>query len=138
MSAETPLALLVIEPDPLARDLACVALQSLAPQTAVTAVPDGLEALAQVDTVRPQAVIVSLLLPRLSGLETIRQLRRRLPAGCPILAVSALALPDVVRQAGAAGAGDFVVRPDAASHLVERVRQALARTEQAEARPAAR
>ena len=101
-------------------------LRGLAPDTVVMAAGDGVEALTQVQALRPQAAVVNLLLPRLSGLDTIRQLRARLGTGFPIVAVSALGLREVVQQAVTAGACDFIIRPCDPARIVEKVRAALA------------
>ena len=126
MADELGVTLLLVEPDPLARDLAQAALRGLEPDVTVVTVADGVEALAQAAQARPQAVGLNLLLPRLSGLETIRQLRQQLGPACPILAISALGLREVVQQARAAGASDFIVRPYRPEYLAARVRGALA------------
>jgi two-component system chemotaxis response regulator CheB len=125
------ITVLLVEPDPLARDLARLALQGLRPDTVVLTAADGVEALDQVRALKPQVALVNLLLPRLSGLETIRQLRSRLGMACPILAMSALGWREVVQQAIAAGACDFVVRPCDSARLVEKVRRVLAQAQAA-------
>lgn len=126
MSAETPLLILVVEPDPVARATVSLALRDVAAAVTVTAVADGPAALEAL-TPAPDAALVNLLLPRLSGLDTIRQLRAQLGAGRPILAASALGLKEMVQQARAAGANDFVVKPYEPARVVEKVRAALAR-----------
>lgn len=122
------MTVLLVEPDPLARDVLSLALRGLTPETVVMEAGDGLEALDQVGALKPQAALVNLLLPRLSGLDTIRQLRARLGADFPVVAMSALGLREIVQQAIAAGASDFIVRPCDPARAVEKVRAALART----------
>jgi two-component system response regulator MprA len=123
------LTVLLVEPDPLVRDVLGLALRGLAPEVVVMEACDGLEALAQVSALTPQAALVNLLLPRLSGLDTIRQLHARFGAGVPVVAMSALGLREIVQQAVAAGASDFIVRPCDPARVVEKVRAALARAE---------
>ena len=116
---------LLVEPDPLERDLVQAALRTVTPALTLVAVADGPAALAQAALTPPQVVLLNLLLPRVSGLEIIRQLRQRLGPACPILAVSALGLREVVQQARTAGASDFIVRPYRPEYLAERVQKAL-------------
>lgn len=127
MAVEASLTILLVEPDPLARDLARLALRTLQPEPVVVAVADGVDALTQAAEAPPQLILLSLLLPRLGGLATIRQLRQRLGPACPIIAVSALGLREVVEQAITAGASDFLVKPYAPEQLLERIRAAHSR-----------
>jgi two-component system, OmpR family, response regulator MprA len=90
---------------------------------------DGAEALYRLDTgdVRPDAIVLDLLMPNVDGLETARRLRG---AGnrTPILMLTAR---DEVesRVAGLdAGADDYVVKPFALAELLARLRALLRRT----------
>jgi two-component system, OmpR family, response regulator MprA len=90
---------------------------------------DGAEALYRVDTgdVKPDAIILDVLMPNVDGLETARRLRS---AGnrTPILMLTAR---DEVesRVAGLdAGADDYVVKPFALAELLARLRALLRRT----------
>jgi two-component system response regulator MprA len=90
---------------------------------------DGAEALYRLDTgdVKPDAIILDVLMPNVDGLETARRLRG---AGnrTPILMLTAR---DEVesRVAGLdAGADDYVVKPFALAELLARLRALLRRT----------
>jgi DNA-binding response OmpR family regulator len=84
---------------------------------------DGIQALAAFDRLRPDVVLLDVLLPGLSGLEVARQLRARTDA--PILMVSALDAVDQ-RIAGLdAGADDYVAKPFALEELLARLRAVL-------------
>jgi two-component system, OmpR family, response regulator MprA len=90
---------------------------------------DGAEALYRLDIgdVRPDAIVLDLLMPNVDGLETARRLRG---AGnrTPILMLTAR---DEVesRVAGLdAGADDYVVKPFALAELLARLRALLRRT----------
>jgi DNA-binding NarL/FixJ family response regulator len=67
----------------------------------------GTEALTRVQALRPQVIIIDLVMPDLNGLETIPQLRRMLPdAG--IIALTLMDSTSYRQAALAAGANDFV------------------------------
>jgi two-component system, OmpR family, response regulator MprA len=88
--------------------------------------PDGGRALAQIEASLPDAVILDVLMPGVSGLEVARRLR----AGgnrVPILMLTARAEVDD-RVAGLdAGADDYLVKPFALDELLARLRALLRR-----------
>ena len=91
---------------------------------------DGEEALLRVAETRPDAVLLDLMLPNVSGLEVCRQLRRS-PAtrSVPIIMLTARGEePDRVRGLNS-GADDYVVKPFSPSELIARVRAVIRRAQ---------
>jgi two-component system, OmpR family, phosphate regulon response regulator PhoB len=100
---------------------------------AVSEARDGEEALLQLKEGKPDAVLLDWMLPRLSGLELCRQIRRA-PAwrDLPIIMLTARGEEtDRVRGLDS-GADDYVVKPFSPNELVARLRAVIRR-----ARPAA-
>src|SRR5262249_24721531 len=100
---------------------------------AVSEARDGEEALLQLKEAKPDAVLLDWMLPRLSGLELCRQIRRA-PAwrDLPIIMLTARGEEgDRVRGLDS-GADDYVVKPFSPKELVARLRAVIRR-----ARPAA-
>jgi two-component system response regulator MprA len=88
---------------------------------------DGAEALARVPNVRPDAIVMDVMMPRLGGLEATRALRA---AGndVPILVLTARdAVNDRVDGLDA-GADDYLTKPFALDELLARLRALLRRT----------
>ena len=95
---------------------------------------DGLEALARLSAIRPDAVIMDVMMPRLDGLETTRMLRST-NNDVPILVLTARdAVGDRVDGLDA-GADDYMVKPFALDELLARLR-ALTRRSRPEHQPA--
>jgi DNA-binding response OmpR family regulator len=87
---------------------------------------DGEEGLRIARTERPDLLIVDVMLPRLGGLELIREIRRE-DADMPILVLSAKG-QEADKVAGLAlGADDYVVKPFGLKELLARIGAALRR-----------
>jgi two-component system, OmpR family, response regulator MprA len=88
--------------------------------------PDGGRALAQIEASVPDAVVLDVLMPGVSGLEVARRLRSG-GNRVPILMLTARAEVDD-RVAGLdAGADDYLVKPFALDELLARLRALLRR-----------
>ncbi|MBU2013334.1 MAG: response regulator transcription factor, partial [Gammaproteobacteria bacterium] len=85
----------------------------------------GEQALEQVQESIPSLVVLDLGLPGISGLETCRRLRQRLPL-LPVLVFSMHDELALVRQALDAGASGYLTKRCAPDVLVEAVRKVLA------------
>jgi two-component system response regulator MprA len=92
----------------------------------VSTATDGVEALARLAVLRPDAVIMDVMMPRLDGLEATRSLRS---AGndVPILVLTARdAVGDRVDGLDA-GADDYLAKPFALDELLARIRALVRR-----------
>lgn len=93
---------------------------------------DGESALAHAREVKPQLVVLDLMLPRISGWEVCRALRQdpeyRLPA--PILMLTARGEEADKVLGLELGADDYLVKPFGMNELVARVRALLRRSNQ--------
>lgn len=91
----------------------------------VTVVADGNEAVTTALEMRPDAVVLDLMLPGLDGFAICRELREHVDV--PILVVSARADEDDRVRALEEGADDYVVKPIAPRELLARVRAQVRR-----------
>lgn len=88
----------------------------------------GEEAVKLARTTAPRLIILDVKMRGIDGFETCRRLRRDpTQAGVPILLLTACKTEADLRQAKAAGATDFIVKPFDAERLAARVRHWLAR-----------
>ena len=86
---------------------------------------DGLEALQQVEELQPDLVLLDISLPKLSGIEAARQIRRLSPESKIIFLTSHLH-PEIVQAALEAGACGYVHKEDAPSELLPSLELVLA------------
>ena len=84
---------------------------------------DGEEALGVVATLRPDVVLMDVLMPRLDGIEATRRIRERWP-DVEVVALTTVADGEAVVAAISAGATGYLVKETAGEPLVAAVRAA--------------
>ncbi|NND75814.1 MAG: response regulator transcription factor [Ilumatobacter sp.] len=95
---------------------------------------DGVEALARFDEVEPDLVLLDVMLPRLSGIEVCRQIRKR--SQVPIIMVTAKG-DEIDTVVGLeVGADDYVTKPYRIRELVARMHAVMRRRPDAVPAPA--
>jgi two-component system phosphate regulon response regulator PhoB len=97
---------------------------------AVAEANDGEEALLRVAEDKPDAVLLDLMLPLVSGLEVCRQLRR-MPntRSVPIIMLTARGEESDRVRGLDSGADDYVVKPFSPSELIARLRSVMRRSQ---------
>ncbi len=86
---------------------------------------DGFEALDRFDLVKPDIVLLDVMLPRISGIDVCRQLRKR--SQVPIIMVTAKGAEIDTVVGLEVGADDYVTKPYRIRELVARMRAVLRR-----------
>jgi DNA-binding NtrC family response regulator len=92
----------------------------------VVAADDGREALRKVESARPDLIILDYMMPDLSGLEVLKELRKR-ENDIPVVMITAYGTMERAVEAMKEGAYDFITRPFEPDHIVLVVRKALER-----------
>jgi two-component system response regulator MtrA len=95
-------------------------------------VADGQRALRAFRDVRPDLVLLDLMLPGVDGIEVCRQIRES--AGTPIIMLTAKSDTGDVVAGLEAGADDYVIKPFTPAELVARIRTRLRHEEYGDAR----
>ena len=114
---------LLIEDEPAIADSVAYSLENEGFE--VTTATDGIAGLSAARSTFPDLVILDLMLPRLSGLDLCRTLRRE--SSVPIIMLTAKT-DEVDRVVGLElGADDYVTKPFSTRELVARVRAVLRR-----------
>jgi len=106
----------------------------------VVVATDGAEALDRFDSVKPDVVLLDVMLPKVSGLDVCRQLRKR--SQVPIIMVTAKGAEIDTVVGLEVGADDYVTKPYRMRELVARMhavmrRRGIATTTTAEMSPGA-
>lgn len=116
--------ILVVDDEPALRDSVARSLR-FEGYNVVTA-SDGVEALEKLAEIRPDALVVDVMMPRLDGIEVCRRIRDN-GDRTPVLMLTAR---DAVRDRVTgldAGADDYLVKPFAYEELLARLRAMLRR-----------
>ena len=87
---------------------------------------EGAEALKQLDAFRPDLIILDYMMPEVSGMDVLRELRKR-EDDTPVIMITAFGTVERAVEAMHEGAYDFITRPFKPEHIVHLVRKALER-----------
>ncbi len=120
-----PARILIVEDFADSRDMYVEFL--LAHGYEVSGAQDGLEALALVESLSPDLVVLDVALPKLDGFSVLRRLRAdpRFTA-TPVLTLSASVANDYRAQAMSAGATEALEKPCLPDELLAAIQKALA------------
>jgi two-component system OmpR family response regulator len=121
----TPVHVLVVDDEPNIAELVGMALRYEGWQTSVA--HSGLQAVSAAKEVRPDAVVLDMMLPDIDGMEVLRRMRGHLP-DVPVLFLTARdSVED--RVAGlTAGGDDYVTKPFSLEEVVARLRALMRRS----------
>jgi len=89
-------------------------------------------ALSLIATEKPDIIILDIMMPEVSGLDILRDMRRDSAlAGIPVIVVSAKSMPADIRHGMEAGASMYLTKPVGFLELKEAVERALSNTSKA-------
>ena len=115
---------LVVEDEPSFVEALSIGLRREGFQVEVAV--DGYDALDRFDIVKPDLVLLDVMLPRISGIDVCRQLRKR--SQVPIIMVTAKGAEIDTVVGLEVGADDYVTKPYRLRELVARMRAVLRRS----------
>jgi two-component system response regulator MtrA len=116
---------LVVDDDPALAEMLTIVLRGEGFETAVVA--DGSKAMPALRELKPDLVLLDLMLPGMNGIDVCKAIRAE--SGVPIVMLTAKTDTVDVVLGLESGADDYVVKPFKPKELVARVRTRLRRTE---------
>jgi two-component system, OmpR family, response regulator MtrA len=116
---------LVVDDDPALAEMLTIVLRGEGFDTAV--VGDGTRALPAVRELRPDVVLLDLMLPGMNGIDVCRAIRTE--SGVPIVMLTAKSDTVDIVLGLESGADDYVVKPFKPNELIARIRARVRRTE---------
>ena len=121
MSEGRKFRVLVVDDHPLVRDSLCRVLENSGQFEVVGQASDGEEAIPLAERLRPDAVIMDLIMPGMDGVSACREIVESLP-DTRVLMLTASTDDEAVVAAVAAGAMGFVIKDATLPELLEAVR----------------
>ncbi len=121
MSEDSRIRVLVVDDHPLVRDSLRRMLDNAGEFEVVGQAADGEEAIALAQDLRPDAVIMDVIMPGKGGVEACREIVELLP-GTRVLMLTVSTNDDTVIAAVVAGATGYVVKDSSLADLLEAVR----------------
>ena len=118
---------LVVDDDPALAEMLTIVLRGEGFDTAV--VGDGTRALPAVRELRPDVVLLDLMLPGMNGIDVCRAIRTE--SGVPIVMLTAKSDTVDIVLGLESGADDYVVKPFKPKELVARIRARVRRNDAA-------
>jgi NarL family two-component system response regulator LiaR len=125
MSSEHPIRVLVVDDHAVVRRGLEAFLQVYDDLELVGEAADGPEAIAECERLRPDVVLMDLLLGEMDGVEATRQIRRRLPA-TQVIALTSVRDELWIQRALAAGAIAYLLKNADSLELAAAIRRAAA------------
>lgn len=121
----SPARILVVDDDVAIAEMVQIVLRGKGFD--VVTAGDGASALDAFDRVKPDLVLLDLMLPGMDGIEVCRELRRR--SGVPVLMLTARSDTADVVEGLEAGADDYLTKPFEPDELVARIKARVRRSE---------
>ena len=127
--------ILIVDDYPDAVDIWAIYLRSLGYR--VSTAGDGAEAIAQAERLHPDLIVLDLELPRVSGFDVAKVLRRAPDTRhIPLIAATGYSHVKQLDRAREAGFDQIVIKPCDPDHLVEEIERLLLLSEDLSTEPA--
>ncbi len=86
---------------------------------------DGYSAIDFVKETKPDLLIVDLMMPKINGVDTVREIRQMGLKEVPIIAFTAVDEPELHRDAITAGCNEVLTKPCPAERLIRHIKRLL-------------
>ena len=119
---QEPIRVLIVDDHTIVRKGIRALLAEIEDIAVVGEASDGVEAVAQAETLTPDVILMDLLMPQMDGIEATRQITSRQP-GVRVLVLTSFVADDKVFPAIKAGALGYLLKDSAPQDLVQAIRQ---------------
>jgi len=125
MKKTKPIQVLCVDDHPVVRDGLMAMIGTQPDMSVADEAGDGQEALTKYREHRPDVVVMDLRMPRLSGVESTRQIRREFP-GARIIVLTTYEGDEDIHRALEAGARAYLLKGTVRTELLQTIREVMA------------
>ena len=125
MASKKPIRLLVVDDHGIVRKGICALLAQVKDMLVIGEASDGQTALSQAEALKPDVILMDLVMPRMDGVEAIRQVLARQPE-IRIIALTSFVADDKVFPAIKAGALGYLLKDSEPEDLIATIRRVYA------------
>jgi len=87
---------------------------------------DGVEGLEKVKTFKPELILLDLLMPKMDGLDVLKNLRKNKPTSAtPVLVLTASATPTTMEKLKSLNVGGYIIKPFEPADLMGKINNLL-------------
>ena len=120
MTEQDPIRVLVVDDHVVVREALCALIDSWPELAVVGEASDGLEAVAQARQQQPDVILMDLLMPRMGGVEAIREILSERPS-TRVLVLTSLSEDESISHAIQAGALGYLLKESSSKELIDAI-----------------
>ncbi len=125
MTSPSPIRVLIVDDHPMVRDGLRLFISLTGDMECVGQAQSGEEAIAMAAALKPNVVLMDLVMPGMGGIQAIKAIHQR-HDDIEVVALTSFAEPDLVKQALKAGAIGYVLKNVQSAGLADAIRAANA------------
>jgi NarL family two-component system response regulator LiaR len=122
MTTQTPIRILIADDHAVVREGLRALIEAKPDLELVGEAADGAEAVRLAHSLKPDVILLDLVMPRMDGIEAIREIKREDPAA-RILVLTSFAGDDKVFPAIKAGALGYLLKDSSSQALIQAIRE---------------
>ncbi|MBN1316084.1 MAG: response regulator transcription factor [Anaerolineales bacterium] len=120
MAEQNPIRVLVVDDHVVVRQALCALVDSWPELTVVGEASDGIEAVIQAREKQPDVVLIDLLMPRMGGVEAIREILGENP-NIQVLVLTSYSEDESISMAIQAGALGYLLKESSSQELIDAI-----------------
>lgn len=119
---DKPLRVIIVDDNKNMRESVALLLQSTPSLLLIAEFDSGEECIKQIDTLKPDVILMDIDMPKLSGIETVKIIRKQFP-GLPILMLTGFEDDDKVFDSICAGANGYILKNTSMELLIHHIHE---------------
>jgi len=120
MSEKDPIRVLVVDDHVVVREGLCALIGSWPELEVIGEASDGMEAVLKARTLRPEVILIDLVMPRMGGVEAIAEIVQENP-NVRVLVLTSFSEDDKVTDAIQAGALGYLLKESSSGDLIQAI-----------------